>query len=843
MDKQTEMNKMMNQYLEHTYKDKNVLKVQKCRWNKRLQNKDFKGSDLSLMNMLEFMIYQKNIYNNFIKFIMFNNSINMPVKTGKDKGLLTTGEIRKLISAHNKLSKIVVPKGTDRQGLEKLIKSNGYKINHKEQRLDPQPINRPPQKTITMPPKKLTEKQKAKEDMQKASLKIFLDNSAKAKKVSVVKPSQSFNVKNTKVAQVKNKPPPVKKDVYPAYVKTKEDKMRDKLIETLEIVSTRLKETLLKNKNNFGFNSDPVNTNKDFTRLFEKLVTQLHTKDIKKLSPVSMENIKSIVNTINAYPPKDNEGIKSPLIKYPPLVIRTDAKNFKNYINEKSRLSRNKILKERRDALKPKKEVVKKPAKEDKALQKKLDYDQEIEERLKKLNDNLISNKNVLSGFVGNQQGDFMKLFTDIYKMGRGIVPKDFSSKSIEYATNLLNIVYSNPPKDKEGLIMPEQAFKTSPKGDGIFKPWISYLSETSEKQRRQVMKGYDEDKKPADKKPAVDYIEVENPLFILASRDKNSKVNKLIKIKSIKQYANLLIKIKPQVNKINNVKDGSQLLKKDKDIYDEFLILWKKLSSPQTSIKISSFFNEEKPPEVKKPVEDTKQAQEGENRIDIYGTQGDKKRLIVKQDKTFDTIKSLLDKDGYIMTKQQEDLFNGNIVDYVKEQKKPARINIKPAKGKTDMMIISIEGHSFGQGAASIRIKKKEVKKPAVKKEVVKKESVKKVSVKKQPVEEDDESDSDYDEEEEPREITAMNDPLTRDLIRVVQLMRNKIKKEAKEDPSKLTSRIVINKKVRPIREFIRDIQRNNNVEFSKKIIEQYEDDLILNLIDDLMEIGGLKK
>ena len=300
-----------------------------------------------------------------------------------------------------------------------------------------------------------------------------------AKKVTPPKPPlQSFNVKNTKVAQVKNKPPPVKKDLYPAYVETEADKKKDKLIKDLEIVSTRLKETLLKNKNNFGFNSDPVNTNKDFKQLFEQLVTQLHTKDIKKL-PVSMENIKSIVNTINAYPPKDNEGIKSPLIKYPALSDRTDAKNFKNFINEKSRLSRNKILKERRDALKPKKE-------------------------------------------------------------------------------------------------------------------------------------------------------------------------------------------------------------------------------------------------------------------------------------------------------------------------------------------------------------------------------SVKKVSVKKPeppPVEEDDESDSDYDEDEEPREITAMNDPLTRDLIRVVQLMRNKIKKEAKEDPSKLTSRIVINKKVRPIREFIRDIQRNNNVEFSEAITTKYEDELILNLIDDLMEIGKIKK
>ena len=85
------------------------------------------------------------------------------------------------------------------------------------------------------------------------------------------------------------------------------------------------------------------------------------------------------------------------------------------------------------------------------------------------------------------------------------------------------------------------------------------------------------------------------------------------------------------------------------------------------------------------------------------------------------------------------------------------------------------------------------------------------------------------------------MNDPLTMELIRVVQLMRNKIKKEAKEDPSKLTSINIINKKIRQIREFIRDIQSKNNVEFSEKILEKYEAELTANLRDDLKEIAGL--
>ena len=825
MDKQTEMNKMMNQYLEHTYKDKNVLKVQKCRWNKRLQNKDFKGSDLSLMNMLEFMIYQKNIYNNFIKFIMFNNSINMPVKTGKDKGLLTTGEIRKLISAHNKLSKIVVPKGTDREGLEKLIKSNGYKINHKEQRLDPSALNRPPQKTVTMPPKKLTEKQKAKQESQKASLKIFLDNSAKAKKefdkkmsakkVAVVKPSDKiFEIEDPNYAFADRTASGKIKDKSKQFLKIKSVEMYENHLKRLTIKFNKLNEQV------GGFWSNPTDkrNNDKFKTLFEKMrspaVLSKMSKFFNEEKPSQSFNVKNtkVAQVKNKPPPVKKVSLPKP----------------------------------------PKKDLYKLS----KEAQKKLDYDEQIEERLKKLNDNLISNKNVLSGSVGNQQGDFMKLFTEIYKLGRGIVPKDFSSKSIKYATNLLNIVYSNPPKDREGLIMPEQAFKTSAKGDGIFRPWRAYLSETSEKKRRKVMKGYNEDKKPV----------------------------------------------------------------------------------------------------VKKPVEDTKQAQEGENRIDIYGTQGDKKRLIVKQDKTFDTIKSLLDKDGYIMTKQQEDLFNGNIVNYVKEQKKPARINIKPAKGKTDMMIISIEGHSFGQGAASIRIKKKEVKKPVVKKEsvklkvgnnnedlivrglsnphvkvvikiikdkikeiidksiknpsivtnqyiddsievvdgiadiyeeknkiefkfknaiagrphdllyetpkgdmldlmrqeleklkpavkkpAVKKESVKKVSVKKPPTEE---VFTDSEEEEyEPREITAMNDPLTKKLIEGTKSIRNTIKKDAKDDPSKITNMKVIIKMVKPIREFVRKLQLNNNVEFSEKIIIKFEDDFIENFIDDLKEIGGLKQ
>ena len=128
-------------------------------------------------------------------------------------------------------------------------------------------------------------------------------------------------------------------------------------------------------------------------------------------------------------------------------------------------------------------------------------------------------------------------------------------------------------------------------------------------------------------------------------------------------------------------------------------------------------------------------------------------------------------------------------------------------------------------------RLRNPNSKKPADKKPAVKKESV------------DKPADEEESEEEEPIEIKDMNHPLTIQLREVVQSLRNKIKKDAKADPSKLTSIKVIARMTRPIAEFVRKLQRDNNVEFSSNIIVKYEDDLIDNLIEDLKEIGGLKK
>tara|TARA_R110000782_G_scaffold47762_1_gene104832 strand:- start:1646 stop:2356 length:711 start_codon:yes stop_codon:yes gene_type:complete len=62
----------------------------------------------------------------------------MPPKKKVPEGELTAPELRKLVRAHNKLTKITIPKGTDREGIIKLIESNGYKVNHPKKRLDAQ---------------------------------------------------------------------------------------------------------------------------------------------------------------------------------------------------------------------------------------------------------------------------------------------------------------------------------------------------------------------------------------------------------------------------------------------------------------------------------------------------------------------------------------------------------------------------------------------------------------------------------------------------------------------------------------------------------------------------------
>lgn len=111
---------------------------------------------------------------------------------------------------------------------------------------------------------------------------------------------------------------------------------------------------------------------------------------------------------------------------------------------------------------------------------------------------------------------------------------------------------------------------------------------------------------------------------------------------------------------------------------------------------------------EPKKEKVSNQQAGEDEVRIDIYGKGNiERKRVIVKEEDTLKKVLSIIDDMGYSPTKQQKESL-GDDVNYLKGKKGIKGIDIKRGMGKTDMIIVSVSGHKFGSGAASVRIKKK---------------------------------------------------------------------------------------------------------------------------------------
>jgi hypothetical protein len=53
--------------------------------------------------------------------------------------MLTSKELRKLIRAHNELSKIKVPRGASAEDMVKLIEDAGYKVDHEKKEISPKP--------------------------------------------------------------------------------------------------------------------------------------------------------------------------------------------------------------------------------------------------------------------------------------------------------------------------------------------------------------------------------------------------------------------------------------------------------------------------------------------------------------------------------------------------------------------------------------------------------------------------------------------------------------------------------------------------------------------------------
>ena len=147
------------------------------------------------------------------------------VKEVVPNGELSATQLRALVKAHNKLSKITIPKGSSRADIIKLIEKNNYMIDHKNKSIKPK-VQRGKQITLKkaeevnkpkpVKPKTELQKQKLKEKKEEeviAKKKEVRDIKKKAieqqkqipKKKAPVKKA-TFNLKNDKVISGKSVP-------------------------------------------------------------------------------------------------------------------------------------------------------------------------------------------------------------------------------------------------------------------------------------------------------------------------------------------------------------------------------------------------------------------------------------------------------------------------------------------------------------------------------------------------------------------------------------------------------------------------------------------------------------
>jgi len=137
--------------------------------------------------------------------------------------MLSKAELRKLIRAHNVLSKITVPKGASLDDMVKLVEKAGYKVNHEKKRLDAQ-VKRGKQITlkqaeeITAPkPKTTLQKQKAQEkkeekavEQKKKEREIRKTAVAEEKKRQGKMPKKDIKDKTQSISKVEKKKMPPK---------------------------------------------------------------------------------------------------------------------------------------------------------------------------------------------------------------------------------------------------------------------------------------------------------------------------------------------------------------------------------------------------------------------------------------------------------------------------------------------------------------------------------------------------------------------------------------------------------------------------------------------------------
>tara|TARA_R110001592_G_scaffold15696_1_gene67963 strand:- start:705 stop:1859 length:1155 start_codon:yes stop_codon:yes gene_type:complete len=148
------------------------------------------------------------------------------VKEVVPPGELTGKELRALVKAHNKLSKITIPKGSTREDIIKLIQKSNYTIDHKNKSIKPKVqrgkqitlknaeiVNKPKPKS-ELQKQKIKEKKEEKAIVKKKEIREIKKKAVEQSKISIKKEpvkkavvkKQTFNMKNDKVISVKKAP-------------------------------------------------------------------------------------------------------------------------------------------------------------------------------------------------------------------------------------------------------------------------------------------------------------------------------------------------------------------------------------------------------------------------------------------------------------------------------------------------------------------------------------------------------------------------------------------------------------------------------------------------------------
>ena len=204
----------------------------------------------------------------------------MPYKKGSLKGQLTTAEIRKLISAHNKLSKITIPPRSTRDTIMKIISKAGFRVNHEQQKLEQtkatkKDVSLEKAKDITKRiPKTEEQKKKSTERKQEKQLE-------KEKELKLAKKEGVKEFKQKKAEAQKKKPEPKKAKGVSMGTQTDEKPKKEEKKETLQLEDKKKDEKPAKTEKSFKVERTE--------RM--KMINQLSAETGKKFNPFKILGI------------------------------------------------------------------------------------------------------------------------------------------------------------------------------------------------------------------------------------------------------------------------------------------------------------------------------------------------------------------------------------------------------------------------------------------------------------------------------------------------------------------------------------------------------------------------